>query len=56
VPRGAVLNLDQTWALARLWYTDRMDPEWRRRTPQEATAAFASIGLAGEFWNLNENP
>jgi hypothetical protein len=27
-----------------------MDPAWRRRTPQEATAAFASIGLTGEFW------
>jgi hypothetical protein len=29
-----------------------MDPEWRRRTPQEATAAFASIGLTGDFWNV----
>jgi hypothetical protein len=29
-----------------------MDPDWRRRTPEEATAAFASIGLTGEFWAL----
>jgi hypothetical protein len=47
-----VLTLAQTWALAQLWYADRMDPDWRRRTPEEATAAFASIGLAGEFWSL----
>jgi len=47
-----VLTLDQTWQLARLWYRDRLHPEWRRRTPAEATAAFASIGLTGEFWRL----
>jgi hypothetical protein len=52
VPRGATLTLEQTWALARLWYADRMDPGWVRRTPAEATAAFASIGLIGEFWDL----
>jgi hypothetical protein len=47
-----VLTLDQTWALARLWYSDRMDPDWRRLTPEEATKAFASIGLTGDFWDL----
>ena len=31
MPRGAVLTLDQTWSLARLWYEDRLDPEWRRK-------------------------
>ena len=50
--RGAVLSLDQTWELAKLWYADRLDPEWRRRTPAEATAAFALIGLTGDFWKL----
>jgi hypothetical protein len=29
-----------------------MNPDWRRRTPEEATKAFASIGLTGEFWDL----
>ena len=43
--RGAVLTLDQTWALAGLWYSDRLDPA-------EATEAFASIGLTGEFWTM----
>ena len=52
MPRGAVLSLEQTWALAKLWYADRMDPGWRRRTPEEATAAFTSIGLTGEFWQF----
>jgi len=47
-----VLTLEQTWRLAKLWYHDRLDPQWRRRTPAEATAAFASIGLTGAFWQL----
>jgi hypothetical protein len=29
-----------------------MNPDWRRLTPEEATQAFASIGLTGEFWEL----
>jgi hypothetical protein len=41
------------WALARLWYADRLDPAFRRRTPGEATEAFASIGLTGDFWRLS---
>jgi hypothetical protein len=32
-----------------------MDREWRRRTPQETNAAFASIGLTTEFWTIPWN-
>ena len=52
LPRGAVLTLDQTWALAKVWYQDRLDPAWRRPTPTEASDAFASIGLTGDFWKF----
>ncbi len=52
MPRGAVLSLDQQLELARVWYADRLSPDWRRRTPQEAEALFASIGLTGDFWRL----
>ena len=52
MPRGAVLRLEQTWALAKLWYADRLSPEWRRRTAAETAAAFESIGLTGDFWSL----
>jgi hypothetical protein len=47
-----VLTLEQTWALAKLWYGHRLNPEWRRPTPAEATEAFASIGLTDDFWRL----
>jgi hypothetical protein len=49
---GVTLTLEQQWELARLWYADRMSPEWRRRTPEEAEAAFAKVGLTGDFWRL----
>jgi hypothetical protein len=52
MPKGAVFGLDQAWALAREWYADRLSPEWRRHTPEEAEAAFAAIGLTGDFWRL----
>jgi hypothetical protein len=44
--------MKQIWDMARLWYHDRLDPAWTRRSPAEATAAFASIGLTGDFWKL----
>jgi hypothetical protein len=49
---GETLTLDQQWELARVWYADRLSPEWRRRTPQEAEAVFTSLGLTREFWRL----
>lgn len=51
-PRGALLTLEQLWGLASAWYRDRMTPDWRRRTPEEAQAVFDSLGLAGQFWSL----
>ena len=49
---GATLTLDQQWGLARIWYANRMESDWRRRTPAEGEAVFASLGLTGEFWRL----
>ena len=51
--RGALLTLAQQWELARIWYADRMSPQWRRRTPEEAERVFADIGLTGPFWRLS---
>ena len=49
---GATLSVAQQWHLARIWYGDKMSPEWRRRTPEEAQAVFDSLGLTGPFWKL----
>ena len=52
VQPGATFSLDQAWQLGRVWYENKLSPDWRRATPDEAEAAFAAIGLAGEFWRL----
>ena len=52
---GAVFTPRQGWRLAQAWFADRLDPAWRRRTPDEAHAIFASIGLTGPFWDLLAN-
>ncbi len=50
--RGAVFPLETAWKLADAWYRDRMSPDWRRRTPEEAEAVFSALGLTGSFWSL----
>ena len=52
--KGATLTLDQQWELAHTWYEDRLAPDWRRRSPEEAQDVFESLGLTGEFWRLTE--
>jgi hypothetical protein len=50
--RGAFLTLEQQWELSRIWFHDRLDPGFRRRTIEEAQAVFERIGLTGAFWSL----
>lgn len=50
--RGESFSLEQAWQLGRAWYADKLSPDWLRATPAGAEAAFASIGLTGDFWRL----
>ena len=52
VAPGAVFFPEQMWRLADAWYKDRLSPDWRRKTAEEAEAVFAEIGLVGPFWQL----
>ena len=52
--RGALLTPEQQWRLAEAWYGNRLSPDWRRRTPAEAQALFAELGLEGAFWRLRD--
>lgn len=52
LPRGAIVSLDQGRRMAHVWYRDRLDPDWRRKTIDEAEALFAELGLTGPFWRL----
>jgi hypothetical protein len=49
---GAVFSPQQMWRLACAWYRDRLSPDWRRKTPEEAEGVFEEIGLTGPFWRL----
>jgi hypothetical protein len=51
-PRGATLTIDQAWQLANAWYSNKMEPDWRRATMEETEALLTRLGLTGPFWNL----
>jgi len=52
-PDGEVVDLPTMWRLGKVWYGDRLHDDHRRRTPEEATAVFAGLGLTGRFWDLD---
>jgi hypothetical protein len=43
--------MDQLWALARTWYSTRLEADSRRPKPEEMRTIFASIGLEDDFWD-----
>jgi hypothetical protein len=48
-----MMTIDQMWMLSQLWYGDRLAPDFRRRTMDEAHAIFERVGLTGPFWRLD---
>ncbi len=54
LPKGETVDLDKCCKLAYEWYgPDRREPEWRRRTVEEAEAVFAKLGFTSAFWSLS---
>ncbi len=52
LPRGGTMSPEQCWRLALAWYGDKLSPDWRRKTIDEAEGALAGAGLGGPFWRL----
>jgi hypothetical protein len=50
--RGAIVDLQTIWRLAKAWYADPRSAVWRPRTRDESQGVIASAGLTGEFWEL----
>jgi hypothetical protein len=46
------MTIPQAWELSKKWYGNRLDPDFRRATSDEAHAIFASVGLTGAFWHV----
>jgi hypothetical protein len=51
-PEGESFSLGVQWQLAKRWFAGRHLPEWQRRTPEEAQAVLASVGLSSSFWSF----
>jgi hypothetical protein len=51
IPRRPLVTLEQLWQLAVVWYASRLTAESRRPKAEEMAAVFASVGLAGAFWD-----
>jgi hypothetical protein len=52
VTEGATVDLATLLQLARRWYGDRLDPDWRPRTRDQSQAILTEVGLSGPFWQL----
>ena len=53
VPQGgAAVPVTQLAVVARRWYGDRLDPDWRPRTREQSQRILDEAGLRGEFWAL----
>jgi hypothetical protein len=50
--RGGTMTPEQQWELAKAWYPARLQPDWERRSSQEAQAVFEEVGLTGDFWRF----
>jgi hypothetical protein len=52
-PYGAAISLEQQWKLAQSWYADRMEFEWRRKTPEEIDTLWRELGFTSPFWDVH---
>jgi len=53
MPAGALLSVEQVWELSKLWYHDRLSPEFKGRTKAEAHQIFEKLGLISDFWRFD---
>jgi hypothetical protein len=52
VSEGELVALDTLQELARRWYGDRLESDWRPRSLAQSQAILDAVGLTGEFWRL----
>jgi len=52
VTEGELVDLPTLKRLARRWYGNRLDPDWRPRTRDESQAILDEVGLTSAFWRL----
>ena len=50
MPGGEMLSPQQVWELSRVWYHDRLSPDYRGRTVAQVEAIFRALSLTSGFW------
>jgi hypothetical protein len=50
MPLGELLTYEQVWELSKLWYGNRLSPDFKGRTIEEVNRIFEQLGLNGPFW------
>jgi hypothetical protein len=53
MPEGELLSFEQVWDLSKLWYEDRLLPEFKGRSIAQVLQIFNQLGLTSQFWNLD---
>ena len=53
MPAGELLLVEQVWELSKLWYRDRLSPEFAGRSHDQAHQIFHSLGLTTSFWRFD---
>lgn len=51
-PKGEVVPIAQVWELAKVWYGNYLDPDFKRKTKAIAKEMYQSVGLTADFWKL----
>jgi hypothetical protein len=49
-PVGERLTLTQVWELSKLWYYNRLAPDFHGRSAEQIAAIFRQVGLTAKFW------
>lgn len=44
------MTLETCWELSKLWYSDRLDPDWQPKSAKRITKILGAVGLEGVFW------
>ena len=52
VPEGATISVETCWRLAKLWYSDRLNVNWRTKSAARVKTIFDSVNLKGNFWSV----
>ena len=47
---GESLSPSQVWELSKLWYHNRLSPDYHGRTAEQVAAIFKQVGLTSAFW------